>query len=466
MSQHSQQQSIAVIGGGLAGLAAGCALADVGFKVTLFERRPYVGGRASSYEHPGTGEVLDNCQHLLLGCCTNLIEFYERLGVGKKIRWFDEITFIEPGGRISRFAPKKFLPAPMHNVPSFISVPMLDIRDKIAIARAMSVMSRKLPPDSEENFLAWLRRHHQTEKAIKRFWEPVLVSALNEDLELISVRYAAKVFRDSFMKSAQAGRMGLPTIPLSDLYAAAIGYIQSRSGEVLLRNPVTTFAPDNNGVTITSNLGQRRFDFAVLAAPFQSLGSLLPQGEVSMALKARLDRFGSSPITGIHLWFDREITDLPHAALLDRTIQWMFHKSKFQEKREGPGSYVELVVSASKSLVQKSREEILELAVGELAEFFPIVKEAKVLKAAVIKEVYATYSISPGLDQFRPTSISAWPRVFLAGDWTATGWPATMEGAVRSGYLAAEAVTASVDGPKKFLVPDLPPSGMMKLFEE
>jgi squalene-associated FAD-dependent desaturase len=327
-------------------------------------------------------------------------------------------------------------------------------------------MSRKLPPDSEENFLAWLRRHHQTEKAIKRFWEPVLVSALNEDLELISVRYAAKVFRDSFMKSAQAGRMGLPTIPLSDLYAAAIGYIQSRGGEVLLRNPVTTFVPDNNGVTITSNLGQRRFDFAVLAAPFQSLGSLLPQAEISLALKATLDRFGSSPITGIHLWFDREITDLPHAALLDRTIQWVFHKSKFQEKREGPGSYVELVVSASKSLVQKSREEILELAVSELAEFFPIVKEAKVLKAAVIKEVYATYSISPGLDQFRPTSISAWPRVFLAGDWTATGWPATMEGAVRSGYLAAEAVTTSADAPKNFLVPDLPPSGMMRLFEE
>jgi len=466
MSQYSQQQSIAVIGGGLAGLAAGCALADVGFKVTVFERRPYVGGRASSYEHPGTGEVLDNCQHLLLGCCTNLIEFYKRLGVGHKIRWFDEITFMEPGGRISRFAPRTFLPAPMHNVPSFISVPMLDIRDKIAIARAMSVMSRKLPPDSEENFLAWLRRHHQTEKAIKRFWEPVLVSALNEDLELISVRYAAKVFRDSFMKSAQAGRMGLPTIPLSDLYAAAIGYIQSRGGEVLLRNPVTTFVPDENGVAITSNLGQRRFDFAVLAAPFQSLGGLLPQAEVSSALKQKLDRFGSSPITGIHLWFDREITDLPHAALLDRTIQWMFHKSKFQEKREGPGSYVELVVSASKSLVQKSREEILELAVNELAEFFPIVKEAKVLKAAVIKEVYATYSVSPGLDQFRPTSISAWPRVFLAGDWTATGWPATMEGAVRSGYLAAEAVTKSVDRAKKFLVPDLAARGMMRLFEE
>jgi len=124
------------------------------------------------------------------------------------------------------------------------------------------------------------------------------------------------------------------------------------------------------------------------------------------------------------------------------------------------------VVSASKSLVQKSREDILEIAVRELAEFFPIVKEAKVLKAAVIKEVYATYSISPRLDQYQPTSKSQWPRVLLAGDWTATGWPATMEGAVRSGYLAAEAVTSSLGQDKKFLVPDLPASGMMKWFEE
>jgi len=466
MSNNIHPKSVAIIGGGLAGLAAGCALSDSGYKVTVFEKRPYVGGRASSYEHPGTGEVLDNCQHLLLGCCTNLIEFYQRLGVADKVRWFEEITFMEPGGRISRFVPKKFLPAPAHNVPSFISVPMLEMKDKIAIARAMSAMSRKLPADSEENFLAWLKRHGQTEKAIKRFWEPVLVSALNEDLELISVRYAAKVFRDSFMKSAEAGRMGLPTIPLSQLYAAAIGYIQSRGGEVLLRNSVSAFTPKADGVAIASSDAERTFDFAVLAAPFQSLGNLLPHDEFSTALRAKLERFGSSPITGIHLWFDREITDMPHAALLDRTIQWMFHKSKFQEKREGPGSYVELVVSASKSLVQKSREDILEIAVRELAEFFPIVKEAKVLKAAVIKEVYATYSISPGLDQYRPTSKSQWPRVFLAGDWTATGWPATMEGAVRSGYLAAEAVTSSLGQDKKFLVPDLPASGMMKWFEE
>jgi len=465
MTADTQQKTVAIVGGGLAGLAAGCALADAGLRITLFERRPYVGGRASSYEHPGTGEVVDNCQHVLLGCCTNLIHFYERLGVSDKIRWFDDLTFIEPGGRTSRMAPT-FLPAPMHNVPAFLSAKMLSAKDKLGIARAMAAMSRRLPADSDENFLCWLRRHKQTEQAIERFWKTVLVSALNEDLERMSVRYAAQVFRESFMKSAAAGRMGLPSIPLSDLYGVATDYIRARGGEVLLRAAVTAIGPKQNTAGVLSNSGEKQFDFVVLAAPFQSVASLLPADEVAAPIKKQLAHFEASPITGIHLWFDREITALPHAVLLDRTIQWMFHKSKFHEKRESDhqGSYVELVVSASKSLVQKSREEILELATRELAEFFPAVKEARVVKAAVIKEVYATYSILPGLDQYRPEAKTQWPRVFLAGDWTATNWPATMEGAVRSGYLAAEGVMEALGRKQTFVVADLPATGLMRFF--
>jgi zeta-carotene desaturase len=454
----SANKRVAVVGGGLAGLAAGCALADSGFKITLFERRPYVGGRASSYEHPGTGEVVDNCQHVLLGCCTNLIGFYQRLGVSGKIRWFRELTFIEPGGRESRFAPSGLLPAPMHNLPAFLHARMLSARDKASIARAMLALSRGLP-DSGEDFLSWLRRHGQTERAIERFWKTVLVSALNEDLKRISSRYAAQVFRESFMNSAEGGRMGVPSIPLSQLYSAAIDYIRARKGEVLLRVPVQSLEAAETSVTVTSAAGLEQFDAVVLAAPFQSLGGLLPPDDIAGRLKQKLEKFVPSPITGIHLWFDREITPLPHAVLLDRTIQWMFQKSKFQHDREGPGSYVELVVSASKGLVQKSREEVLALALRELREFFPSAAEAKVLKSAVIKEVHATYSILPGLDDFRPETRTEWPRVFLAGDWTATGWPATMEGAVRSGYLAAEALSG-----ENFLVSDLPARGLMKLF--
>ncbi len=455
----------AIIGGGLAGLAAGCALADAGLEVTLFERRPYLGGRASSYEHPGTGEVVDNCQHLLLGCCTNLIHFYERLGVSNKIRWFDEMTFLEPGGRASRVTPS-LLPAPLHNTPSFLSAHYLSLRDKLAIGHAFLAMMKSPPQDTEENFAQWLQRHGQTRQAIERFWKPILTSALNEDLERISVPHSIQVFRKSFLKSAAAGRIGLPTVPLTELYSSAIEYLRTRGGQVLLRSTVGSICARQDSVTITSNASEQVFDFAVLAAPFQTAASLLPQDSLAAELKADLGHFEPSAITGIHLWFDREITPLPHAVLLDRTIQWMFQKSKFQEEgyREGPGSYMELVVSSSKSLVQKSREEILDLAQRELAEFFPTVKEAKVVKAAVIKEIYATYSILPGLDAYRPQARTPWPRLFLAGDWTATEWPATMEGAVRSGYLAAEAITADAGRPQKLLVADLPATGIMRLF--
>jgi squalene-associated FAD-dependent desaturase len=466
MTPDIRQHSVAIVGGGLAGLAAGCALAEAGLRVTVFERRPYVGGRASSYEHPGTGEVVDNCQHVLLGCCTNLIDFYDRLGVSGKIRWFDELTFIEPGGRASRMAPS-FLPAPMHNVPTFLGAKMLSVSDKIGISRAMAVMSRGLPEDSSEDFLSWLRRHKQTERAIERFWKTVLVSALNEDLDRMSVRYATQVFRESFMKSAAAGRMGLPSIPLSDLYGSAIEYIRARGGEVLLRSSVNAIGPKQHRVGVLTGSSEQQFDFVILAAPFQNVASLLPSDKSASPVRQQLAKFEPSSITGIHLWFDREVTPLPHAVLLDRTIQWMFHKSKFHERRQenaAQGSYVELVVSASKLLVQKSREEILELATRELTEFFPTVREAKLMKATVIKEIYATYAILPGLDKYRPAAKTQWPQIFLAGDWTATGWPATMEGAVRSGYLAAEALMKNLGLEKKLVVADLPATGLMKLF--
>ena len=467
--------SIAIIGGGLAGLAAGCALADAGYRVTLYERRSYVGGRASSYEHPGTNEVVDNCQHVLLGCCTNLIRFYEQLGVKEKIEWFDRLNFIEPGGRASVIGPS-FLPAPFHSLPSFFAARSLSMADKLAIGRAMMVMMRRVPEDSEENFLSWLKHHHQTERAIERFWKVVLVSALNEDLARTSVRYAVQVFRESFLKSAEAGRMGVPRVPLSDLYGSAIDYIRRRGGEVLLRAAVSAIAPHESGVKIASSSGERDFDYAVLAVPFQAAAALLPQDAIADPLKQKLEKFEASPITGIHLWFDREVTPLPHAVLLDRTIQWMFQKSKLHEDRvntdlvkkdragANAGSYLELVVSASRSLVEKSRQEIIDLAMAELAEFFPAVKDAKLLKATVIKEVYATYSVLPGLDPWRPAFQTGWPRLFLAGDWTATAWPATMEGAVRSGYMAAEALTQAANAPQKILAADLPARGLMRMF--
>jgi len=462
----------------LAGLAAGCALAEAGFRVTLFERRPYLGGRASSYQHPGTGEIVDNCQHVLLGCCTNLLDFYQRAGVQAKIRWYEKLTFLEPGGRASVIAPSA-LPAPLHTALAFLRADCLSLRDKMAISRAMVALAPSIPPDRGESFLDWLKRHGQTEQAIERFWKTILVSALNEDLDQVSVPYAAQVVRESFLKSAAAGLMGIPTVPLTDLYSQTGDYIRARGGEIQFRAGVESFRAETSEaetseISVTTNGQEQKFDYLVLAVPFDVLGRILPNTPSAAPLAAALGQFSTSPITGIHLWFDRQISDLDHAVLLDRTIQWMFHKSRLIDSRKNgsnemrdnnSGSYVELVVSCSRSLVEKSKSEIVEMAVKEAEEFFPDACEAKLVKSTVIKEVHATYSPRPGIEQYRPKPVTAWPRVFLAGDWTATGWPATMEGAVRSGYLAAEALARFAWGKSaSFLVPDLAPSGLMKLF--
>jgi squalene-associated FAD-dependent desaturase len=474
----TQPPKVAVVGGGLAGLAAGCALAESGFRVSLFERRAYLGGRASSYEHPGTGEVVDNCQHVLLGCCTNLIEFYQRIGTEDKIRWYDRMTFLEPGGRASVIEPSA-LPAPLHTAPAFLRAACLNLPDKMAIAAGLAALTPIMPRDTGESFLQWLRRHGQTGRAIKRFWKTVLVSALNEEIDLISIPYAAQVVRESFLKSPTAGRMGVPTVPLTELYSCAGEYISARGGEVRFRTGVKSFRAEFAEVKLLADSGEEAFDFAVLAVPFDVLSRMLPQTTAAEPLRQTLGRFETSPITGIHLWFDRQITDLEHAVLLDRTIQWMFHKSKLLQRpvsgrpdsrrdpgaTTGNGSYVELVVSSSKTLVEKSRAEIVDLALSELREFFPEARAANLVKSTVIKEVHATYSPRPGIEIHRPNPETVWPRIFLAGDWTATGWPATMEGAVRSGYAAAQCV-ARVAGRRDaaFLVPDLPASGFMRLF--
>jgi squalene-associated FAD-dependent desaturase len=494
MKPSAQSLKIAVFGGGLAGLAASCALASSGFQVSLFERRPYLGGRASSYEHPGTGEVVDNCQHVLLGCCTNLLDFYRRTGVEDKIRWWDRLTFLEPGGRSSMIEASR-LPAPLHGVPSFLRAPCLKFRDKLAVAAALAALAAKIPDEGTQSFLSWLRVHGQTSRSIEHFWKPVLVSALNEDVDRVSVPSAAQVFRESFLKSPSAGRIGIPTIPLSDLYGKAGEHISVRGGEIRLRSSLESYRAEFSTVKLCVSGREEHFDFVVLALPFDALQRLLPQTSAAEPLRQALSHFETSPITGIHLWFDRQVTEMEHAVLLDRTIQWMFQKSKFlvrgskhgmpsqhgqESTLEGSenvpgrshslaghygGSYIELVVSSSRNLVQKSRNEIVDLALRELGEFFPAARDAKLVKSTVIKEVHATYSPRPGIEAYRPRPETVWPRIFLAGDWTATGWPATMESAVRSGYLAAQCV-ARVAGQRDaaYLVPSLPAAGFMRLF--
>ncbi len=459
---------VTVVGAGVAGLAAACALAEAGHLVTLVERRPYVGGRASSYRHPGTDEVIDNCQHILLGCCTNLLDFFKRLDVLEKITWFDRFTYIEPSGRRSVLAPAK-LPAPLHTLPAFLSIKAFSLRDKLAIARGLLPFLQGLPPDTAESFGAWCVRHRQTPGAIKRFWEPILASALNDDLHLLSVHDAGKVIRDSFLSSAEAGRFGVPNLPLSELYSAALNYLAARGGAVHLRASIDAIEQEaGGGWCVRAGDLAVQSDAVILALSFEAMQKclpLLPANSEAERLAQHLAYFKHSPLTSVHLWFDREITELPHAVLLDTTIQWMYNKTRLQPRRsDEPGTYMELIVSASKTLIPMQRQQIIDLAMRELALFFPGVKQATLRKAAVTKEVRATFSPRPLLHLHRAAADSPWPGIYLAGDWTATGWPATMEGGVRSGYLAAEAFCRSLRHPQRFLVPDLPASGLMRLF--
>ncbi|HUQ93653.1 MAG TPA: hydroxysqualene dehydroxylase HpnE [Bryobacteraceae bacterium] len=428
---------IVIIGGGLAGLAAAAALGGSGNDVELYESRPFLGGRAASYP-VSTGEHIDNCQHILLRCCVNLLDFYRRLGVEESIRFHRDFFFIEPGGRTS-ILKAGVLPAPLHFSGSFAGLSFLGLADKFAVASGLLAIrrERKTRKDLDKiTMLEWLREKRQTPRAIERFWRQVLVSAVNEELDRMAASHGFQVFWLGFLAGSRTYEMGIPAVPLGELYR---DQAWSRLPGVRLVERCTVDKILFEGESVRGVLagGQTRTaDLYISALPFERMANLAP------ALGVEYAAFTHSPITGIHLWFDRPVTDLPHATLLDRTVQWFFNK-------EG-GRYLMLVVSASRSLTAMPRQEVLALATRELAEFLPLVKQAKVVKAHVVKEIRATYSACPGLEAKRPGNRTRYRNFFLAGDWTRTGWPATMEGAVRSGYLAAEAATG-----QSFVLPDI-----------
>jgi len=463
---------VIVIGGGLAGLAAGVALADSGWRVRLFELRPFLGGRATSYVLPN-GEHVDNCQHVTFGCCTNLDDFYRRVGCSSSIRFFDRLVLLDPQGRRGGLQ-AGFLPAPLHILGSFVSFRPLSVWDKLSIGRAMlnillakgsPVDVRLSPPIS---MLDWLHRRHQTKRAIDRFWRVVLVSALSEELDRVDARYGVDVFWKTVLSNRTGYRMGVPTLPLADLYDGCRKSIEHKGGEVNLRAPVRKLNFSGSALESVLFDGQRveTADAYILALPHGATEELLPEAiKNSDPALSQIAKIKDASITGVHFWFDRPVMDEPYVTLLDTTTQWIFNKTVlYANPNADSGQYLQLVISASHDLLQKSRQEIIDLCLAEVHHALPRAREAQLLKATVIKEAAATFSPEPGVDRWRPTQRTSVPNLFLAGDWTATGWPATMEGAVRSGYLAAEALLNSAGTPKNYLQPDLPPDGLVALW--
>lgn len=456
---------VVVIGGGLAGMAASVALADAGYRVSLFEKSPRLGGRATSYILP-SGEHIDNCQHVTLGCCTNLQDFYSRIGAASKIANYDSLTFSESLGRRAVIRPS-WLPEPLHLLPSFATFPLLGWHDKVRIAYTMIriVASHGEPAlPSSMSMLEFLRKQKQTPRAVERFWKTVLVSALNEELDRVDARYGIAVFWKAFLSSAQGFTMGIPSVPLADLYSSAAARIASANGQAHTRCGVAELqvTPERVTAAVLENGGNVRGDYYVAAVPFDRLLGILPQAMRREEPYRSLEKLRVSPITGVHLWFDRVVMSEPFVTSIDQTIQWVFNKTALCVGTAGRfGQYLQVVVSASHNWSDHSQQEIVEICRKELALILPKTREAELTRSVVIRERSATFSPEPDCDRWRPAQKSPIENLLIAGDWTQTGWPATMEGAVRSGYRAAEEILAMEGRPATLVRPELPPGGLV-----
>jgi zeta-carotene desaturase len=425
--------------------------------------------RADSEPAAAGEQYVDNCQHVLLKCCTNLIDFYRRLGVQDGIAFHERFVFLDRQGRLATLQGTP-LTAPLHLVPSFSRFAPLTWKDKLAIAYASFCMLReehRLQELDRVTMLDWLHQHRQPVHAIETFWRTVLVSALNEDIEVASARYGLKVFLDGMLKHREAFHLGVPVVPLSQLYTEpCLNYLRKRGSEVRLRSSVTQIGIESSRISgiVLSDGTELTADYYVSSVPPDVLAKLLPAEEVERCQYfARLRCFETSPITAIYLWLDREVTDLEYAAPLGREIQWIFNKApKVQRGGQKPGHHLGIVISASRTLLALGRQQIVDIALRDLRELFPAARKATLLNSLVIKEPFATFSCRTGCDELRPTQKSPLENLFVAGDWTQTGWPPTMESAVRSGYRCAELILEAQGIKARLIQPDLPAQGLAR----
>ena len=456
-----------IIGGGLAGLAAAVALADRGFALTILESRPRLGGRAGSFTDQVSGDLIDNCQHVSMACCTNLADFCKRVGGESLFRREKSMTFLSPEGKYSTLKPG-ILPAPFHLAESFLRANYLTFVEKMRVAYGLARLCSYRIKSDQEPLATWLKRHAQTDRTIERYWAPVLVSALNELPEQMDIGHAKKVFVDGFLRNKIGHQMEVPLVPLGELYGRRLEtWLNNHKVDVKLNSSIRTIEKHDDGtfgVELRSG-GKIDSDIVLIAVPFDRIRSLIaPRLLAEIPTLATIDQMAASPITGVHLWFDRDVCPHDHVVVIGHLVQWVFNHTAIQEPQSGKGGqYLQVVISASYNLLRSNKEEILQRVVDDLESIWPTTRAATLLRSRVVTEHGATFAVRPGVDQLRPTQRTPVPGLFLAGDWTETGWPATMEGAVRSGYLAAEQILADSGEPAQLLAPPLPQGWLARL---
>lgn len=442
-----RKPQVIVIGGGLAGLAAACELADHGYKVVLTERRPSLGGRAYSFSDPqGQGEV-DNGQHVFLKCCTYYIRFLQKLGVWGKTRLQKrlQVTVIDPRTGASTLG-SSALPAPFHLLPSFLRFRHLSPLDK---ARAAYAMLSILFTDRAKNnnldsisFYRWLKDHGQTEAAIDRLWNLIVLATLNDDVRRVSADLAMMIFQEGFLKRADGANVGYAAVGLTSLIGTeARRYIEERGGRVILGQKMEELLLEGKRIegARLANGSILRGEWYVCAVPHQMLLTVIPPSLRDDPFFRRASELTTSSIVNIHLWYDRPVMDLDFAAFINSEAQWVFNKSKMWHLA-GDGQYLDVSLSGARHYIDLPKEELIERFTGELRRLFPKARQARVERCLVVKQRQATFAAVPGSAKYRLPCRTPIENLFLAGDWTATGWPATMESAVRSGLACAREI--------------------------
>ncbi len=502
---------VAVIGGGLAGLAAAVAAVECGLEVELFEARRRLGGRAGSFADPQSGQLVDHCQHVAMGCCTHWADFCRRTGIGDCFERHTRLWFIGPDGRTYAFGSAP-LPAPFHLLPALLRLRYLGLGERLSIARAMFRLVQNEPRsflssaflrvlrgksffspqrtrrDTEEGETigAWLRRHGQSERAMAWFWSVILQSALSESLDRASLSAARKVFRDGLLANRRAYELYIPRVSLGEIYDRRMAaWLAGHGVPVHLAERAKTLeVKSRRALALVLADGTRRpFDFFVVAVPWRDVRGLFPAAVLdAMPELEGVDAIPAAPIAALHLWFDRPFMALPHAVLVGRLGQWIFSSvgrtERGEARREGRDDpagvaslrppyalreyYYQVVISAAHDIRRTARDEVLAQVRGELEAIWPAAHDARLLRWRMVVQPAAVFSVEPGLDQRRPSQATSLANVMLAGDWTDTGWPATMEGAVRSGYLAIEAILRMLGNPQPILAADLPPSRLAR----